>query len=480
MAADNAQLLLSIDATTEILRAEIAKGTAALEKFASKSEHDAERVAKSFERMGEKAKETAVEFAKLGAEILIGQGIKEAIEKAIEYSETLVKTGQQLGVTTKFLQEFRFAATQTATSAEAADKSLAKFSVTLGRAADGNKVAAEAFSKIGVKIADSAGNLRPTEAIFRDVADAIAKIPSPAGQASAAVALFGRGGQSLLPILLAGADGFNKFGVEADKAGLVLADNTIEHLEELSNATKKVKNEISAELARVIGDNAEALIHLGEAAGEAAHLSIATNAGAIFGSARYVAPECAAGGASSPSSDVYALATLGYECLSGKAPFDGENAIQVLLKQQNQAVPPLRNETPGRAIAEALGVFIERNLAKAPEARSADARVFARELVGAAREAGLDPGLSSRTRRGHAVEALAASAVCFGPPTPDIQQDAIAARPPRLAGNALGRTLFVLLCFVVGAGAALGIATNLGIFVEKSSSGQGQPKAGTP
>jgi hypothetical protein len=268
--ADNAQLLLSIDATTEILRSEIAKGTAALEKFATKSEQDAGRVAHAFEKMGERAKETAIEFAKLGAEILIGATIKSAIEKSIEYSETLVKTGQQLGVTTKFLQEFRFAAGQTATSSEAADKSLAKFSVTLGRAAEGNKVAAEAFSKINVKIADTNGNLRPSEAIFRDVADAIAKIPGPAQQASAAVAIFGRGGQSLLPILLSGAEGFNKFGEEAEKAGLILADGTIDRLEEVSNAAKKVKQEISVELARAIGDNAEALFALGRGAISAA------------------------------------------------------------------------------------------------------------------------------------------------------------------------------------------------------------------
>jgi hypothetical protein len=268
--ADNAQLLLSIDATTELLRSEIAKGTAALSKFATQTEHDAERVHKSFERMGEKVKETALEFAKLGATILIGQSIESAIEKSIEYSETLVKTGQQLGVTTRFLQEFRFAAGQTATSAEAADKSLAKFSVTLGKAAEGNKTSAEAFSRLGVKIADSSGNLRPSEAIFRDVADAISKLKGPAEQSAAAVALFGRGGQSLLPILLAGANGFNKFAEEAEKVGLVLGEGTIERLEEVSNAARKVKQEISVELARIIGDNAEALFALGRGAVAAA------------------------------------------------------------------------------------------------------------------------------------------------------------------------------------------------------------------
>ncbi len=271
MAADNAQLLLSIDASTQILREEIARGTAVVAKFAETTERDAGRAAEAFTKLGERAAETAKEFALLGAEILIGSSIKSAIESSIEYSESLVKTAQQLGTTTRFLQEFRYAAQQSAVSAEAADKSLGKFSVTLGKAAEGNKEAADSFSKIGVNIADASGNLRPSEAIFRDVADAIAKLPSPAQQAAAAVAIFGRGGQSLIPILKGGADGINAFAEEAEKAGLILKDGAIDKLEELSNSAKKVKQEFSTGLARVIADNAEALFALGRGAESAAN-----------------------------------------------------------------------------------------------------------------------------------------------------------------------------------------------------------------
>src|SRR6478609_169277 len=127
--------------------------------------------------------------------------------------------------------------------------------------------------------------------------------------------------------------------------------------------------------------------------------AIATRAGAIFGSARYVAPECAAGGASTPASDVYALATLGYECLCGSPPFDGDNAIQVLLKQQTAAVPPLLQRAPD--VPAALAQLIEKNLAKSPHDRAENARQFFRDLLVAA-EPTLAPALT-RTRLGHAV-----------------------------------------------------------------------------
>ncbi len=210
--------------------------------------------------------------------------------------------------------------------------------------------------------------------------------------------------------------------------------------------------------------------------------TVATRAGAIFGSARYVAPECAAGGASSPASDVYALATLGYECLCGATPFEGDNAISVLLQQQSKAVPPLRERAPERAIPSALALFLERNLAKAPAERAQDARLFARELLAVASDSGVDPGWSARTRRGHAVSVQEA------PSAPRIALEtrgALRSAPdasdaPFLPARSLAplsqtqsstarRALFMVACFVLGAGAALGIATKLGAFAEKAS-----------
>jgi serine/threonine protein kinase len=202
--------------------------------------------------------------------------------------------------------------------------------------------------------------------------------------------------------------------------------------------------------------------------------TLATHAGAIFGSARYVAPECAAGGSSSPSSDVYALATLAYECLAGKTPFDGENAIQILLQQQT-AQPEALETLAVQPIPSELSRFIAQNLAKTPTARAADARVFARELMLAAREAGLDPGLSSRTRRGHAVSPAPRGTVLAAPspaPASAAPLSAPLAAPSfaPAAPSGAKRALFVLLCFVLGVGAALGIAAKLGAFADKSAS----------
>lgn len=199
------------------------------------------------------------------------------------------------------------------------------------------------------------------------------------------------------------------------------------------------------------------------------HPAIATRAGAIFGSARYVAPECAAGGPSTPASDVYALATLGYECLCGSPPFDGDSAIQVLLKQQSAPVPPLRERAP--SVPAALALLIEKNLSKSPQARARDARYFFRDLLAAA-EPSLAPALF-RTRLGHALPVHAenvSAKVNVPAPSPLAAGPAVRRSSTRTTSPAL----IIALCFLLGITAALGIAHQLGAFDSPA------PKAGPP
>ena len=220
------------------------------------------------------------------------------------------------------------------------------------------------------------------------------------------------------------------------------------------------------------------VLDFGVARAEAdAPASIATRAGAIFGSARYVAPECAAGGACTPASDVYALATLGYECLRGHPPFDGESAIQVLLEQQSAPIPALLERAPHVPVA--LAQFLERNLSKSPQARDQTARDFARELLAVSAPL-FSAALSSRTQRGHALSTVNPSGNELGLTNANVNVNAnanIDVRKSRSPSRALSPALIILLCFLFGITAALGIAQHLGAFHSPSSP---SPKAGPP
>jgi serine/threonine-protein kinase len=106
----------------------------------------------------------------------------------------------------------------------------------------------------------------------------------------------------------------------------------------------------------------------------------ATRDGAVLGTARYIAPEGAQGGSVGPEGDVYAIATLLFQCITGRTPFEGASAVAILIQQVSATPPDLRSVGAGRDAPPALAELLARNLAKDPLDRSPNARAFGAEL----------------------------------------------------------------------------------------------------
>ena len=100
-----------------------------------------------------------------------------------------------------------------------------------------------------------------------------------------------------------------------------------------------------------------------------------TEVGQVIGTAKYMSPEQAQGREATPASDVYSLAVIGHEMLTGRAPFTGANPAALAMAHVNQLPPPLLPTAP-----EGLRSLLERSLAKDPADRPHDALEFAREV----------------------------------------------------------------------------------------------------
>ncbi len=92
-----------------------------------------------------------------------------------------------------------------------------------------------------------------------------------------------------------------------------------------------------------------------------------TATGQVIGTAHYLSPEQASGQPASPASDVYALGTVGYECLAGRRAFEGESAVQIAVMQIREHPDSLPTEIPA-----AVRALVERAMAKNPAARFPD------------------------------------------------------------------------------------------------------------
>ncbi|WP_328422153.1 protein kinase [Micromonospora sp. NBC_00389] len=114
-----------------------------------------------------------------------------------------------------------------------------------------------------------------------------------------------------------------------------------------------------------------------------------TAAGSVLGTASYISPEQATGGVATPASDVYALGVVAYQCLAGRRPFEGDNALDIAMRHVRETPRPLPADIPPQVRS-----VVERALAKDPAARWPSAAA----LAGVARQ--LKASLSQQARAG--------------------------------------------------------------------------------
>ena len=96
-----------------------------------------------------------------------------------------------------------------------------------------------------------------------------------------------------------------------------------------------------------------------------------TQVGTVIGTPRYMAPEQARGGqAVDARADVFALGALMFKCFTGRAPFDGEDAIAVLAHLLFDEAPDVCELVP--SVPAVVGAVLSKMLAKEPGDRYAD------------------------------------------------------------------------------------------------------------
>jgi eukaryotic-like serine/threonine-protein kinase len=122
----------------------------------------------------------------------------------------------------------------------------------------------------------------------------------------------------------------------------------------------------------------------------------ATRDGAVLGTARYMAPEGAQGGSVGPEGDVYAIASLLFQCIAGRTPFEGASAVAILIQQVSATPPDLRSIGAGREAPPALAELVAQNLAKDPLERAPNARAFGADLAACVFSRGQDDSITAR------------------------------------------------------------------------------------
>jgi hypothetical protein len=194
----------------------------------------------ALERM-EKSLGSIASSVRANLALQIGQLIERFVawgKEALKAAEAMGDMAAQMGVSVETMQALQYSAAQSGVSFEQLQTGIAKFQQRLGEAANGNKDAIDGFNRLGVKILDVNGNMKPTETNLTNVARAIQSIQNPAQQTAAAVENFGKTGARYLPMFGDMAEGIDALIDRAKAAGVVIPEHLTSKLKEIGDRSE--------------------------------------------------------------------------------------------------------------------------------------------------------------------------------------------------------------------------------------------------
>ncbi|MGE3304280.1 MAG: hypothetical protein AB7M12_14340, partial [Hyphomonadaceae bacterium] len=184
MADDVKRLLLQIDATVELLKRNLREGDSHVERFERDTRRRLQTIDRSFESLGrglDAVRGRFNSFRSTLSAIGVAFGVAEIsqfIRSSFQLASALGEQAQQLGISARALQIYRYIGGQAGITTDTMDRSLQRFNRTLGEAALGSSPrATRALQTFGFSLAEIRRGLT-VEQVFPRLADGLSRIES--------------------------------------------------------------------------------------------------------------------------------------------------------------------------------------------------------------------------------------------------------------------------------------------------------------
>jgi len=221
-------------------------------KADDKASKEFNTVGKNASQLGKRVVDVAKIIATAG--VAVGAALTAIIVKTSEWGDKIAKNAQKIGVTTEFLSEMEHAVKISGATIDDFTTGMRRLSKTAWDAFNGLETGTRAFDTLGISIKDSNGELKDSEKLFYEVADAIARIENDTLRAAIAQEVFGRGGANLIPLLNQGSAGIRELRGEAQRLGVSLAGEDAKNMEAFQDAVTDIRDALKGLAIAVTSD----------------------------------------------------------------------------------------------------------------------------------------------------------------------------------------------------------------------------------
>jgi hypothetical protein len=215
--------------------------------------------ASKFDDFAKKAQQTGdtVEgFIGLVKKGVAALGVEELVRGALDYAEAVAKQASEistqaaaLGLSTEALQAYQAAALASGQNADVMTTAIAKFNVAIGEAAQGGKKQIDALKELGVYMLDANGQQRSQSDLMQEAATRLLAMTDVTKRATIEVALFGKTGQQINPVLQELSKGVGT--LQDQFKNYIIPQSTITELDDLAKKTELSQKQIAAFVATI-------------------------------------------------------------------------------------------------------------------------------------------------------------------------------------------------------------------------------------
>lgn len=174
-------------------------------------------------------------FAGLGAAIVAPFAL--ATKSFVDQGGILDDVAQRTGASVEALSELKYAAEMTGTSLDDLVGGFRKMSQVVDGASQGQQSSIDMLKQFGLSVDDLRG--KSPEELFSIFGDRIAAIDDPIHRASMAMAIFGKSGSNLVPLLSMGSAGIAALREEANSLGLSMSGEDVAAAAEFGDSIDK-------------------------------------------------------------------------------------------------------------------------------------------------------------------------------------------------------------------------------------------------
>lgn len=161
----------------------------------------------------------------------------QAAKSTIDYEKSLVALSRTTGLNIENASKLAYVGSQYGMATEDLSRNVGILSRNLGVFSKDSDNASNVFNRFNIAVQDSENKMLPANEILMNIADRFKSMPNGIQKTALSMELFGRSGQSMIPILNQGRKGIEKLGLDAEKLGLVFKD--VAALQAYNEANKK-------------------------------------------------------------------------------------------------------------------------------------------------------------------------------------------------------------------------------------------------